>query len=140
MDLEARTFCTRTGVQTPILALRWRATRQELAVQRLDLTAHKRGFDRQMYLSVWPITNGQRAQPAPLARFPEEFPVETLTATVTMLDAGQPDGTVVMRLGGMEPGMQYTIRVLTLGDDGWVRGGEAIADFPICVGDGSDGR
>ncbi len=123
----------RTGVTT----LSWESDRRLEALQRLDVTALKHGFDRDAFVMFWPLGIGARPK-RPATNGAREFPptllsLEDLRVTdVTTDDDGL---SVAVRLEGTVPGVNYYWRVLTLTPSGWLGGEIERRQAPVCVAD-----
>jgi hypothetical protein len=128
LSAEAGCSVNRPGGAT--LSVSWRGSRAGLARQQLDITAHKRGFEQGLFVTLDRIEHGGRARQSLSTRLPATFFRAALDLTATSVTV-DPTGAVRVELEGARAGLYYFVRVA---------GATARAAVGPCINEGEEPR
>lgn len=133
-DLNVEVFCSPTKIRTSVARLTW-VNPDSAQQQRIDVAVYKQGFEEGFFGTLSPI-KPQGKFLAPELKEPE------LNALAPVLDLAIVEATydeeraeMSLDIEGLEPGLIYHWRVVTLTDEGWVSGNIASVEAPVCVAD-----
>lgn len=131
----ADAFCSETKLRTGVVLLSWKADENSFDNQRLDVTIYKKGFDKNLYTSLWPLETGQEFQTSSQVKLSDRPSNQALYLNVNKIDVDKKKRSISVELEGLEAGLNYYWRVLTLNEKGWVLGGIIRTEAPICPAD-----
>ena len=134
-DFHAEASCSDTKLRTVVATLTWRADKSLFDNQRLDVTFYKKGFEKSLYTSLWPLKKDQKFQTSGLVKLPERADNEALYLDVKGLAIDRQTSSISVELEGLESGRTYFWRVCTLNRNGWVPGGVVPVEAPVCPAD-----
>jgi hypothetical protein len=128
LSAEAGCSASRAGMAT--LSVSWPGARAAVAQSRLDITAHKGGFEKGLFVTLDRIEPGARTRIPSATRLPVSFFRTALALTATSV-AADPAGSVRVELEGVQPGLYYFVRV-----------GASTASAPVepCINEGDEPR
>jgi hypothetical protein len=130
--MQLETDCSQQRANMGVLIVSWSADRARLEKQRIDITVHKGGFDRPLFVTLWPIEMGARSIAIDSSLLPRKFQSSALDLEVVRLQAGAKDTAVSVVLDGLQPGLNYFSRILTLSGKTWVPGVTQYLGGPVC--------
>jgi hypothetical protein len=133
LNMQLETDCSRKRANMGVLIVSWSGDRRQLGKQRIDITVHKGGFEKSLFATLWPIDMGGRTIAADISLLPREFLSATLDLEVVRLAAGDNDAAVTVVLDGLQPGLNYFSRILTLNEKTWVPGVTQYRAGPVCL-------
>ena len=117
--------CSPTHANVGTLSASWRGSRTAPVAQRVDITTHKGGFDKGLFVTLDRLQRGARTRRLPASNLPEKFFRAALDLTATSV-AVDPAGVVRLELEGVQPGLYYTVRTAA---------GSATIPIPPCLED-----
>jgi hypothetical protein len=133
-EFTAATFCTETAPRRGLARLVWRTEAHLQGSQRLDVTVYKSGFDRGMYVTMWPLEKGRTSQDVQ-TRLPARPDKQIVFLTLIDLRISVDNQVTDLLLEGLQPGVNYFWRVSTRTAQGWVPSGFGVSPGPICPND-----
>jgi hypothetical protein len=139
-DLNVETFCSLTKIRTGVARLSWEVKPAVVGKQRIDVTVFKQGFEKGLYGTISPIEPDVELL-APELKEPDlNALVPVLSLTPVEMTYDEERAEISVDVEGLEPGLIYSWRVVTLTDEGWVPGNIASVEAPVCVADMMDSR
>jgi hypothetical protein len=115
LTLGSGCSATRPGVAA--LNVSWQGARRDLGRQRLDITAHKDGFERGLFVTLDRIERGASTRRPAAKNLPVRFFRTALDLTATSVAVVTP-GSLRVVLDGVQPGLYYFVRLSTEGPRG----------------------
>ena len=131
MRVEPGCSDTRPGVAT--LRVSWRGGRADLARQRLDISAHKGGFEKGLFVTLDRIERGGRTRRSSPPDLPIRFFRTALALTATSVDVDRGADAARVDLEGVQPGLYYFVRMSTGSARGWTSGPTLSQPIPPCI-------
>ena len=147
-------FCSETKLRTGNARISWRLTAgpggpeafgigdMSSAEQRLETTVFKNGFDKDLYASFQTLERGTETRPALESSLE---PGAMRAYQLQIIEVKQPAGMEALGAGGatltdtviegLEPGMNYTWRVVVETDDGQLVSKTVMCQAPVCPAD-----
>ena len=125
--------CTNSVPSSDRVTLIWNSHPPLDDRHRLDLSVYKNGFAQGRYASLWPLERGQRPQRLKSSKLRPSPAEPTLRPRLTRVGSDPEQGSASVSLEGLEPGLVYELRLLTLKDDGWLPGSVARVQGPVCI-------
>lgn len=135
IHLTVKPFCSETKLRTGVASLTWRTNKDLFEKQRVDMTAYKRGFEKGLYTTMWPLKKGGRFQESGSSKLPDRASSQSLFLEVIEMNFDRERGTTSMKVEGLEAGLNYFWRVLTLYDGKWVPSDIVSCEAPVCPAD-----
>jgi hypothetical protein len=134
-DFRVEVFCSETKIRTGVAIITWNADSQVIDKQRLDVTFYKKGFEKNLYTTLWPLQKDQKFQTSSQVKLPDRADFQTLYLNVDEVKIMPQEGAMSVRLEGLVPGTNYFWRVCTLSDGGWAPSDNISVEGPICPAD-----
>jgi hypothetical protein len=134
-NFQCITYCSETKLRTGMALLTWSADEGLIGKQRIDVTVYKKGFETKMYTILWPLKKSQTFQTSRLVKLPDRPDMQLLYLDVNQADIDKQEGLISIELEGLQAGLNYFWRVLTLEGKGWVPGGIIRCQGPVCPAD-----
>ncbi len=134
-NLQCQSYCSETKLRTGVALLTWDADKRLIRKQRIDVTVYKHGFETRTYTILWPLRKDQRFQTSDMANIPDRPDRQLLYLKVNKADWNRHTNTISIELEGLQPGLNYFWRVLTLEKQGWRPGITIRCVGPVCPAD-----
>jgi hypothetical protein len=134
-DFRWEVFCSETKLRTGVVSLTWRTDAHFFDKQRLDITVYKGGFEKDLYTILWPLKKDQKFRTSRRVKLPNRSSNQSLYLNVEEINVDTQKNLVSTKLDGLEPGLNYFCRVLTLDKKGWIPGKIVRWQAPICPAD-----
>lgn len=125
--------CSSTRPIVEVATLTWESRAQLDETQRIDLTAYSDGFENNRYATLWPLERGQR--PRALAASKLRHRDAALVPHLQHLHGDPTKDSTTVRLEGLQGGLTYRVRLVTLKGRSWEPGPVARFRAPVCVKD-----
>jgi len=133
--LRVEVSCSETIPSTAVATLTWRFHAELHDRQRIDLTAYKHGFHQNRYATLWPLKSGQQPRALAVSKLRKRHLEPVLLPRLKSLSRDPRQGSTTATLEGLEAGVVYDFRLVTLKGDAWVPGPAVRVEPPFCVTD-----
>jgi len=134
-NFQCISYCSETKLRTGVALLTWTVDERLMAKQRLDVTVYKKGFETKLYTILWPLNKDQAFQTSRLVNLPDRPDRQLLYLDVSQVDIDREEGMLSVELEGLEAGLNYYWRILTLTKKGWAPSAVISGKGPICPAD-----
>jgi hypothetical protein len=135
-EFHVEVSCSEIKPRTLVATLKWKGAKNIFARQRLDATIHKGGFKKDAFTSLWPIKSDQKFQSISKVKNSNLSVSKSLYLNTVKADFDPEKETASVKLEGLEPGVNYFWRILTLVDEkGWISGAVVRTNGIICPAD-----
>ncbi len=134
-DYHVEVSCSDTKPRTAVARLTWAANKRSFDKQRLDVTIYKGGFEKNLFTILYPLQKGQKFQTSSFAKLSDRSSNKSLYLNCERINVDKRNGSATIEIEGLEPGLNYYMRVLNLNKRGWVPGGTVRFEVPICPAD-----
>ena len=134
-DFRVETFCSLTKMRTGVARLTWISKPNLIERQRIDVTVFKQGFEKGFFSFISP-TEPKKGFQLPDLREPldDSFgPILELNFGELLVDEERNEYSV--NVEGLEPGLNYLWRILTIEDEGQTSTRIVKVEAPVCVAD-----
>lgn len=116
--LECTVFCSETKLRTSVAEITWPSSEESLSRQVLEVTVYKNGFTRGTYATLAPVQRGQKFSLQRIGDRREHVRgLERLVITDVYFSKKR-GGLAVVRVEGLEPGLNYFWRLRSGAGDG----------------------
>jgi hypothetical protein len=141
---ECRVYCSDEQLRTPVAELSWRSSEARMGETQIEVTVYKDGFKKGLYATL-DSSKGSRSFQSQKSRVAQDLipglSQLVVVDTSNLADPSNPSnlrvrsGMVAVRIEGLEPGLNYTWRVVSKASGRQVTGVTATCQAPVCPAD-----
>jgi hypothetical protein len=133
--LECRTFCSNEKLRTPIAELIWKSSEAQLSGERIEATVYKDGFSNGRYVALATVRGGRSLQMQKSRQSQELLPALKGLVVIDTISLPERPGMMAVRMEGLEPGLNYFWRVVSINNGRLIGSGVTRCKAPACPAD-----